>query len=166
MKLYKSFISNKRMSHSSTAFLKAVIYLLGIGAIALCIVAFPLVMGTVQAGNYRPLLLGMYATAIPFFIVLYKAMLLLKNIDTNQAFSKSSIISLQHIKYTTLIVALIYAIDVPFIYIIDRKDGLIGRTILGLVLTFAPFVVGVFAAVLEMLLRNGMEIKSENDLTI
>ncbi|WP_423784009.1 DUF2975 domain-containing protein [Francisella tularensis] len=37
---------------------------------------------------------------------------------------------------------------------------------LGLVFIFATLIVGVFAAVLQKLLQNAIDIKNENDLTV
>lgn len=154
------------MKQDSTTFLKGVIYILGLAGLALCVLAFPTAIGSTYAANYRPILSGMYASAIPFFIILYKGLKLLSCIDKNTAFSQESVAALKHIKYAALTITLLYALDLPFIYIIDHQAGLRGRMLLGLVLTCAPFVVSVFAAVLEKLLQNGMEIKSENDLTV
>jgi hypothetical protein len=46
------------------------------------------------------------------------------------------------------------------------KSGAPGGIVIGLVIIFASIVIAVFAAVLQKLLRNAIDIKSENDLTI
>ncbi len=56
--------------------------------------------------------------------------------------------------------------DMPFFYLVGEKDDAPGLILLGLVITFAPTVIAVFAAVLEKLLKDAIDIKSENDLTI
>ncbi|EGW41794.1 hypothetical protein DOT_0212 [Desulfosporosinus sp. OT] len=54
----------------------------------------------------------------------------------------------------------------PFFYLVGEKDDAPGLILLGLVITFAPTVIAVFAAVLEKLLKDAIDIKSENDLTV
>ena len=46
---------------------------------------------------------------------------------------------------------------------VDDAPGLI---ILGMVIIFASMVIAVFAAVLQRLLQEAINIKSENDLTV
>ena len=70
------------------------------------------------------------------------------------------------IKYCAISIGLLYAMDMPFFYLVGEKDDAPGLILLGLVITFAPTVIAVFAAVLEKLLKDAIDIKSENDLTI
>ena len=46
---------------------------------------------------------------------------------------------------------------------IDDAPGII---VIGLVIIFASMVIAVFAAVLQRLLQEAIDIKSENDLTV
>lgn len=54
----------------------------------------------------------------------------------------------------------------PLIYEMAQEADAPGLIVLGLVMTCAPIVIAVFAAVLQKLLKNAIEIKSENDLTV
>jgi hypothetical protein len=54
----------------------------------------------------------------------------------------------------------------PLMIYAAQRDDAPGVVLLGLVFIFATLVVGVFAAVLERLLQNAIDIKSENDLTV
>jgi hypothetical protein len=54
----------------------------------------------------------------------------------------------------------------PFIFGVADKDDAPGLVLFGLVFVFAPVVIAKFAAVLQMLLRNAIDIKKDNDLTI
>lgn len=54
----------------------------------------------------------------------------------------------------------------PFFYLLAEKDDAPGIILIGMVFVFAAFVVAVFAAVLQKLLKNAIDIKSENDLTV
>ncbi len=154
------------MKQESTKFLRFVIYLLGIGGAIVCIIAMPVTTQTGSTNNYHPLLFGLYATAIPFFITLYKGLVLLGYIDQNKAFSQDSVVALRHIKYSIFTISLLYALSLPFLYFKNGQAGISVRFLLGLVLTLAPLVVTAFAAVLEKLFENALEIKSENDLTV
>src|SRR3989344_946482 len=150
---------------SSNIFLRVVIYLIGLAVAGLCVV----LLGVSISGNsgmLLPLMLGMLAAAIPFFFALYQGLLLLSYIDKNGAFSELSIKAIRKIKYCAGVISVLYALMMPYIIYISEKDDAPGGVVIGLVLIFAPFVIAVFAAVLERLLQNAIDIKSENDLTV
>ena len=50
--------------------------------------------------------------------------------------------------------------------LIEKMIAVVMVMILGLVVAGAPLVIAVFAAVLQRLLRNAIDMKSENDLTV
>jgi hypothetical protein len=54
----------------------------------------------------------------------------------------------------------------PYIFYVADRDDAPGVSVIGFIIIFASFVIAVFAAVLERLLQNAIEIKSENDLTV
>lgn len=54
----------------------------------------------------------------------------------------------------------------PFVFLVAQLDDAPGLVIVGMVPVFASMVVAVFAAVLQKLLKNAIDIKSENDLTV
>jgi hypothetical protein len=54
----------------------------------------------------------------------------------------------------------------PLLYLMAEADDAPGIIVIGLVLIFASMVIGVFAAVLQKLLQEAIEIKAENDLTV
>ncbi|MBB6733922.1 DUF2975 domain-containing protein [Cohnella zeiphila] len=157
------------MERASTLFLKVTVFLIGIPVVALCI-GLPWIAK--EAADHfpahwlYPALVGMYGSAIPFFMALYQAFRLLSYIDRNEAFSELSVVALKKIKYCAVAIAVLYAACVPFLYhMADRVDAP-GLLALGLVIPFASLVIAVFAAVLQMLLQNAIEIKSVNDLTV
>jgi hypothetical protein len=115
---------------------------------------------------YMPLLLGMTLAALPFFFALYQGLLLLRAIDKNAAFSAHSVTAIRHIKFCAAIISAFYALMMPFIVRVAEKDDAPGVALIGLMLIFAPLVTAVFAAVLQKLLQNALDLKSENDLTI
>jgi hypothetical protein len=60
----------------------------------------------------------------------------------------------------------LYVIALPFVYIIAEVDDAPGLAVIGMVMIFAPMVIAVFAAVLQRLLQEAIDIKSENDLIV
>ncbi|RJQ34259.1 DUF2975 domain-containing protein [Candidatus Parcubacteria bacterium] len=153
------------MKNGSTLFLKAVIYLIGLLVLGICIL---LIGGMVSgnAGMFLPLMLGMLVSAVPFFYALYQGLLLLRYIDTNTAFSESSVRAIKTIKLCAGGISALYALLMPYLAYVAEIDDAPGVVLLGLVFIFATLVTSVFAAVLEKLLRNAIDIKSENDLTV
>jgi len=153
-----------------TLFLKVAVFLIGIPILGLCIYGFPWLANNPVNPDYAhmlyPILIGMYAAAIPFYFALYQAFELLSYIDKNKAFSELSVKALKNIKYCAIIISTLYVVIMPFIYLIAEKDDAPGLIIIGSVPIFASMVVAVFSAVLQKLLKNAIDIKSENDLTI
>jgi hypothetical protein len=154
------------MERSSTFFLRGVVILIGLIVLALCVFVLPVGISSDNVGGYRPILLGMYVTAIPFYIALYHTLKLLHLIDNNKAFSELSVQALGYIKYCATIIGVLYALGMPYIYLVADRDDAPGVVALGLAFTFTPMVIAVFAAVLQRLLHNAIAIKSENDLTV
>ncbi|SFF04543.1 Protein of unknown function [Paenibacillus algorifonticola] len=54
----------------------------------------------------------------------------------------------------------------PLFYLLAEKDDAPGIIVIGMVMIFASMVIAVFAAVLQKLLKEAIDIKSENDLTV
>lgn len=111
-----------------------------------------------------PVLLGLYATIIPFFTALFLTLKLLTLIENEEAFSVKAVKILNSIKYCALIITVIYAAGHIYMFTVNAMHP--GILILGLSVLFASLATGVFAGVLGDLLKNALEIKSENELTI
>lgn len=154
------------MQRGSTLILRGVIVLIGLIVLALCIVALPAGIRSDNTGDYRPILLGMYAPAVPFFFALYQALKLLNHIDKNKAFSQLSVVALKNIKYCAFIISALFAAGMPYIFYAADKDDAPGVVLIGLVIMGASFVIATAAAVFQRLLQNAVDIKSENDLTV
>jgi hypothetical protein len=153
------------MKKASIIFLKAVLVFTGILVLSLCIYLLP---DLIQEDDleFTFLLLGLYVSAIPFLIALYHGVKILSYIDKNTTFSESSVKSLKYIKYCALAVSVLYLADMPFIFYIAEQEDAPGVAALGFIFIFASFIVSVLAALLERLVKDAIEIKSENDLTI
>lgn len=150
----------------STLFLKTVIALIGIAVLILCVFVLPPQIASERVGYYRPILLGMYVPAVPFFISLFQALKLLGYIDKNQVFSQASVKALKNIKYCAAAISALYAAGMPYIYYAANRDDAPGVVAIGLVIIFASLSIATAAAVFQRLLQNAVDIKSENDLTV
>jgi hypothetical protein len=180
MLCYYQFILEKRgafiiMKQGSTLFLKIAVVLIGLPVLAVCIFLLPqLAMeafehakdGAVLAYVVFGILLVMYASAIPFYMALYQAFKLLIYIDKNEAFSQTSVDALKKIKKYAFTISGFYVIALPLVFMVAQWDDAPGLVLLGMVIVGASLVIGVFAAVLQRLLQEAIDIKSENDLTV
>ncbi|KKI90874.1 membrane protein [Bacillus sp. SA1-12] len=156
----------------STLFLKIAVILLGLPVLALCIFLVPELANV--AAKLLPQFALMkylvsivfYASAIPFFFALYQAFKLLRYIDKNEAFSQISVNALKKIKYCAITISGLHLLVLPLFYLFAEMDDAPGVIFVGLVVPFASMVIAVFAAVLQKLLKEAIDIKSENDLTV
>lgn len=160
------------MKRGSTLFLKIAVILIGIPILALCIFLVPEIANFAAelypdiASMKYLVLIDMYAAAIPFYFSLYQAFKLLSCIDKNKAFSKISVRALKNIKYCAITISSLYVVGMPLFYLMAEKDDAPGIIVLGMIIIFASLVIAVFAALLQKLLKNAIDIKSENDLTV
>ncbi|MFC9597011.1 DUF2975 domain-containing protein [Peribacillus butanolivorans] len=160
------------MKRGTTLFLKIAVILIGIPVLALCIFLVPEI-AKFAAELYPDMtyikylvLIDLYASAIPFYFALYQAFKLLSYIDMNKAFSELSVRALTKIKYCAITISILYVVGMPLFYLIAELDDAPGIILIGLVIIFASMVIAVFAAVLQRLLQEAIDIKSENDLIV
>jgi hypothetical protein len=146
------------------------VFLIGIPVLALGIFGLTWLPKNPANPDYAhilyPIVIGMYVSAIPFFAALVQAFKLLSYIDKNQAFSELSVKALKNIKICALTVSGLYLVILPFVFLVADLDDAPGLVIIGMVPVFASLVIAVFAAVLQRLLKEAIDIKSENDLTV
>jgi hypothetical protein len=153
-----------------TLFLKIAVILLGIPALALCLFGLPWLVNNPFNPEYAlilyPIITGVYISILPYYIALYHAFTLLNFIDKSIAFSDLSVKALKSIKYCAFTISIIYVILIPLVYMVAEKDDAPGLIIIGMAPIFASMVIAFFAAILQKLLKEAIDIKSDNDLTI
>ena len=154
------------MKQGSTLILRGAVVLIGLVVLALCVFALPTGIMTDKVGSYRPILLGLYVPALPFFFALYQAVKLLGYIDEDKAFSVGSVQAFKKIKYAALVISALFAAGMPYVFYAADRDDAPGVVLGGLVIIFASFIIATFAAVLQKLIQTAVDIKSENDLTV
>jgi hypothetical protein len=163
------------MKRGSTLFLKLAVILMGIPVLAACLFLLPQIAneaneaaekGSDLAFVVYGTLMVMYVSAVPFYFALYQSFNLLSYIDKNQAFSELSVKALKKIKNCAITISALYVVALPLVYIMAEVDDAPGRIIVGMVPIFASMVIAVFAAVLQRLLKEAIDIKEENDLIV
>lgn len=158
------------MKRGSTLFLKIAVILMGVPVLAIGIyMVFSLVNNPVNpdyAHILYPIVVAIFVTVIPYFIALYQSFKLLGFIDHNRAFSDLSVKALRNIKLCAIIISALYLVVLPFVFLLAELDDAPGLIIIGMVPAFASMVIAIFAAVLERLLKQVIDIKTENDLTV
>ena len=160
------------MVKRETLFLKMAVVFIGIPILALCVLILTWIIKDAATSSTRMatvlygILAVMVVSAIPFFMALFQAFKLLNFIDLNNAFSELSVIALKNINHYKAAISGLYVLSMPLFFIVGEIDDAPGVILVGMVFVFAPLVVSVFAAVLQKLLQNAIEIKHDYDLTI
>lgn len=160
------------MKRISTVFLQVVIVLIGIGTLALLLWEPHLEGRNVNATLFEiyfkdPFLAYAYIGSISFFVMLYQAFKLLGYIGKNNVFSLNSVKALRTIKYCAIVLVAFIAGAEAYFFIVQRsKEDIAGGVVMGVFMIFVSAVIGTAAALLERILQNAVDLKSENDLTI
>ncbi len=157
----------------TTWFLRFALIVMALIGLVICIFAIPsigqgvvLEFDLVHYAQYI-VMVGLYAAAICFYLVLWQSWKLLNYIDKNNAFSELSVASLKKIKYTAITMSALLIIFLePVAFLVAEADDAPGVIIFVMAFCCAPLVIGVFAAVLQRLLRNAIDMKAENELTV
>lgn len=159
------------MREVTTLFLKIAVFIIGLLVLALCIFLVPHMADftakldpNIALMKYLVFIV-MYGAAVPFYFALYQAFNLLRYIDENTAFSELSVKALKNIKRCAITISGLYILGLPIFHVIAKKvDPPIG--LMGVIIIFTSLVIAVFAAILQRLLQEAINIKSENDLTV
>ncbi|MEK4485629.1 DUF2975 domain-containing protein [Psychrobacillus sp. FSL H8-0484] len=158
------------MKRGTTTLLKLIVILIAIFILISCIFWLPWIANKAATMNPSyaylrlPVLLGLYITAIPLFLALYHSFKLLGYINSKNAFSELAVISLKRVKYSAISIIILYGIGMLFL---ESQDVLLPLiALIGIIIIFAAFVISLFAAILQELFKNALEIKSENELTV
>lgn len=161
------------IKHASTAYLKIIIFLVGMGVLALCIYWLPAAAirePKLNPGNYSlyPLLGFAYGCCIAFSVVLYQVFKLLTHIGRNNAFSELSLKSLQAIKKSALITIFFIVLGIVYLKVLARftGDDPAGPISLSLMGIFVISIIIAIVDVLQKLLKNLLDSRPENDLTV
>lgn len=155
---------------SSTAFLQAVIVLVGLGALALMLWEPHLEGRNKHATPFEiyfkdPFLAYAYVASIPFFTALYQAFKVLGYAGRNEVISPAAVKALRTIKYCAVAIIGFVAGAEVFI-LMHESDDRAGGVAIGILITVGSIIVATAAATFERVLQNAVDLKSENDLTV
>ena len=159
------------MKNIAILFLQGVIILIGVVALSVMI-RFPLMEGRAQNLDlfsiyFDSFILYGFASSIAFFVALYKAFKLLGYIREDKLFSPNAVRTVRSIKYCTIILSVLIALAGVYIMLFHHKDDdPAGFLAMCIVFTFISVAVATAVAVLERILQNAVDMKSENELTI
>lgn len=158
------------MKHGTTLFLKLAVIFIGLPVLALSLFGVTWLINNPASPEYDqllyPVLIGIYVSIFPFFVALYQTFRLLNYIDKKQVFSEWSVKSLKNIKLCAMIISGLYVVVLPFIFGLAELDDAPGLILVGMIPIFASLVIAVFAAVLQRLLQEAIDLKKENDLIV
>lgn len=140
-----------------------VIILLGLIALTGVILGLPWVMPVLfkdstfySVVNHNSILILLYVTGIPTWIILWMTKRLAKNIIKREPFSDSSSFSLKVISICAIIVFICYLYACFFLI----------ATLGIIVITLGAFMVSLISAIIYRLVQVAIEIQKENELTI
>ena len=126
--------------------------------------------GKVNPPTSHPFLYVIGLMSIPIFVALYQTLKLLKYIDENKAFSQQSVTALRNIKYCAITFSILFALGAISVIVIarlaDPTEEVAPIVTLGFLFTFTSSIIATFTAVLQKLLQNAIDMKSENELTV
>src|SRR5436190_6273206 len=158
------------MNRGASVFLRVVLVLFGIGALALLLWEPHLEGRNANATLFAiyfkdPFLAYVYVASIAFFAGLFQAFKVLGYAGRNQEFSPAAVRSVRTMKYCAITLLGFVAIAEAII-MFSPSDDRAGGVVIGLVIFFAAIVVATATVLLERALQNGVDLKSENDLTV
>jgi len=158
------------MKQGNIIFLKTAVFVIGTVILGLCIFALPVLakysaeMNPEFAYLQYPVLIGLYLTAIPFYIALYQTLRLLKIIQEKNTFSEGTVKRLGLIKHCASMIVVIYLLGL--ILLLSQNALHPGIALIGLIVAFTSIAIRFFSSLIQVLLKNALKQKLENDLTI
>lgn len=158
------------MKKGSILFLQTVIVCIGLSALALLLWEPHLEGRNAQATLFQiyfhdPFLAYVYMGSLPFFIALSQALRVLRYIGENNVFAPATVKALRMIKQCAITLIGFVAVGEIFI-VLHTSDDRAGGVFIGILITLSSTVVATAAAIVEQILQNAVDIKSENDLTV
>jgi hypothetical protein len=159
------------MSRSLAVFLQIVIAALGAGALALMLWE-PHLEGRNEHATLTqiyfndPFLVCAYIASIPVFVAVYQAVKVIGYAGHDEMFSPAAVKALRVIRYCVIaIIGFVAAFELYILFGITSDDRA-GGVFIGVLIALISTVIAAGAAMFERILQNGVDLKSENDLTV
>ena len=153
------------MQKLNSTVLSSVIVLIGIIVLLLCIFLLPsLAQETVLlhpevAYLQYPILLGMYATALPFFYAIYETVIMIQVIERESLFSSRIVEGLNSIKYCAFVIIGLYVLG---FFVLDYTNAFPPIVaVMGVGILIVTIMVATGAAFIKnVLLKNQLKLSS------
>jgi len=158
------------MKRGSIVFLRAVLVLFGVGALALLLWEPHTEGRNAHATTFAiyfkdPFLAYVYVASIALFVALYHAYKVLGYLGQNDMLSPRGVRSLRTIKHCAMVI-IGFVVGAELIIVVSNNADPQGGFFIGVLIAFASTVVAAAMSVLERTLQNAVDIKSEHDLTV
>ena len=150
--------------------LKVIIVICGILGLLFCVYFGPEIGREVLLNSekmkvlYKPFIVFIWITGIPFYIALILGWQICLDISTNQAFNIKNADRLKQVSVLAMIEGLFYV--VALVYLLVDQSFSTNMLIIILLILFFAVVISVFTSMLSQLVREASKIKTDNDLTI
>jgi Protein of unknown function (DUF2975) len=150
--------------------LKGIIIICGILGLLFCVYFGPEIGREVLLNSkklkvlYKPFIVFIWLTGIPFYISLILGWKICMEISINQAFSIKNADRLKQISFLAMIECFLYFVALIYLFIV--KSISTNMLIIILLILFFAFVISVLTSILSQLVREANKIKTDNDLTI
>jgi hypothetical protein len=115
---------------------------------------------------HDPFLAYAYVASLPFFVALYQAAKVVGYAGKSEIFSAPAVHALRTIRFCAIAVIVFVAGAETYILAFSDSDDRSGGIFIGLLITFGAAVVATAAAIGERIAQHGLDLKSENDLTV
>jgi len=150
------------VKQTSIAFLRLVIVLIAIGAVALLLWEPQIEGRNAHATPFEiyfkdPFLAYAYVASIPFFVALYQAFKVLGYVGANRVFSQATITSLRTIKFCALAIVGFVAAGESIFILFNNSDDRAGGVAIGIGIAFGSLTAAAAATMLEGILRDTAE---------
>ena len=113
-----------------------------------------------------PFILYGYIAAIPFFMALYQAFMLLTFIEKNKSFTHHAVKAVRTIQTCAFSTAGFLLLAILFIRFFAHGDDPAGPTMIGFIGIVTSLVIAAGAGMFQKLLVKGEVLQSEHDLTV
>lgn len=158
------------MNRSSTLFLRLVVALMAIAALAICGLGVPRMVADEVSrhpngvGVPYGIMVCAYLLCIPFFTALYQGFRVLNLIDRDKTFSNATARSLRLIRYCALIIGASFFAGIVTLRILSAgtNEDPAGPSMIAMVVMFFCLTVTAVSVVLEKQVQKAIDLKTES----
>ena len=158
------------MNRSSTLFLRLVISLMAIAALAICSLGVPRMVADEvsrhphSVGVPYGIMICAYILCIPFFTALYQGFRVLNLVDRDKTFSKATAASLRLIRYCAIVIGASFFAGIVTLRILSAGTGEdpAGPTMIAMIIMFFCLTVTAVSVVLEKQVQKAIDLKGES----